>query len=469
RFAGLLAGYVRLRRLVAGAEPLARPLPLGTRRAIRLVASDAVDVPVAVGLGAATIVLPRTLVATLGDDELDQVLVHELAHLARRDDLTNLIERIVGAILFFHPAVHLVSRRLDLEREIACDDWVVAATGSRGRYASCLTRVAELALGASRHAAPALGLFASRGVLRKRVEHLLDASANALPRRTRFAVVAVAVLAAVAAGIGALRLPVIATPLATPKPRVSTPAQSPKIPHPLPLHAQVAHKPQPAHHPRPAPSEVPPSFVRRQMMVVRPEVSRVVAQMAQVRTDIGVNVPIRMIAVEDVAQVDATVAPAPVPMVRSSRETLRNADFRGKDLRGHNFVAYVLIDPDFTGADLRGAHFDGASLRNPKFAGARLGGATFVRSSITGCACGGVDFSGSQFVGANLHASDFSGASLARASLIGTNFMNVKVGNADFSGANLTGANFVGTDLTGANLRGANLEGINVVGAHLPR
>ncbi|MBV8073941.1 MAG: pentapeptide repeat-containing protein [Candidatus Eremiobacteraeota bacterium] len=482
RLALLSAGYVRLRRLVRHAQPLERALPLASRRSIRVVTTDAVEVPFAVGLGAATIVLPTALVATLSAEELDQVLVHEIAHLARRDDLTNLVERVVAAVLFFHPAVHVVSRRLDLEREIACDDWVVAATGSRRPYAFCLTKVAELALGTQRRTAPALGLFASRNVLRKRVEHLLDATASALPRRTRFAVIAVVGIAFLSLGIGAIRLPVVATPLVSPEP-TATAAHTP-VARPLPLRAIVAHKAQ-APKPRPTPSQDPPSFVRRQIMVVRPAAPvRVVAAMPQVRTDIGIaRAPLEAtVAGAEVAQVEATASAPPAPVAPAPTVTmtivlpraiaiphtlLQSPDYRGKDLRGHNFVASMLVNADFTGADLRGAHFDGSSLRNPKFSGARLSGASFVGSSISGCACAGVDFSGAQFVGVNFHNSDLSGASLARASLIGANFVGVKVANADFSNANLTGANFVRTDLTGANLRGANLEGINVVGARL--
>ena len=58
--------------------------------------------------------------------ELNAILLHELAHLRRRDDWTNLIQKIVGALLFFHPAVWWIEKKLALEREMACDDLVLA-------------------------------------------------------------------------------------------------------------------------------------------------------------------------------------------------------------------------------------------------------------------------------------------------------------------------------------------------------
>jgi hypothetical protein len=74
---------------------------------------------------------------------LNQILLHELAHLRRWDDWTNLIQQIVKSILFFHPAVWWLEKRVALEREMACDDAVLAVTASPRAYAECLTHLAE--------------------------------------------------------------------------------------------------------------------------------------------------------------------------------------------------------------------------------------------------------------------------------------------------------------------------------------
>lgn len=123
------------------------------------------------GLRRPLIAVSPVLASRLTDDELDQVIVHELAHVRRRDDFATLAQACVSALVGFHPAVRLALSRLALEREMACDDWVVRATGSARQYASCLTRVAE-----ARDFGPRLAPAALNGPqLRVRVHHLLDA------------------------------------------------------------------------------------------------------------------------------------------------------------------------------------------------------------------------------------------------------------------------------------------------------
>jgi hypothetical protein len=77
---------------------------------------------------------------------LQAVLRHELAHLKRRDHWTNLLQKMMRAVFFFHPAVWWVDKRLSLEREMACDDLVVAETADPRAYAACLLRLAEQSL-----------------------------------------------------------------------------------------------------------------------------------------------------------------------------------------------------------------------------------------------------------------------------------------------------------------------------------
>jgi hypothetical protein len=76
-------------------------------------------------------------------DELRPILIHEMAHLRRRDDWTNLLQKAVRAVFFFHPAVWWIDARLSLEREMACDDAVVAATGDARAYAGSLIGLLE--------------------------------------------------------------------------------------------------------------------------------------------------------------------------------------------------------------------------------------------------------------------------------------------------------------------------------------
>jgi hypothetical protein len=148
---------------------------------MRLCVSPDVAVPVAVGLFDGMIVMPDHVLETFTTGDIDRFTLHELAHLRRRDDWTCMAQRLIGALLFFNPLVAFVARRLDLEREVACDDWVVSLTHDVRPYAVGLTRMAEAtARGHRPIAAPAV--FATRKSLSIRIERLLTRRRDARPR-----------------------------------------------------------------------------------------------------------------------------------------------------------------------------------------------------------------------------------------------------------------------------------------------
>ena len=115
-------------------------------RPVTLCTSDVVRVPTAIGFLKPVIVVPGWVMQELSADELKQILLHELAHLRRWDDWTNLAQKVVKALFFFHPAVWWIEKRVSLEREMACDDAVIAETASPRAYAECLTHLAERTL-----------------------------------------------------------------------------------------------------------------------------------------------------------------------------------------------------------------------------------------------------------------------------------------------------------------------------------
>jgi len=78
-------------------------------------------VPTAIGFFQPAVIVPAWTLRELSAEELHSVLLHELAHLRRWDDWTNLAQELVGALFFFHPAVWRIGSRLSLEREMACD------------------------------------------------------------------------------------------------------------------------------------------------------------------------------------------------------------------------------------------------------------------------------------------------------------------------------------------------------------
>lgn len=113
------------------------------KRPVQLCTSQKLKVPTAMGLMKPTIAIPRWVMQELSASELNQILLHELAHLRRRDDWTNLIQEVVRALFFFHPAVWWIEKKIALEREMACDDAVLAETESPRAYAECLAHLAQ--------------------------------------------------------------------------------------------------------------------------------------------------------------------------------------------------------------------------------------------------------------------------------------------------------------------------------------
>jgi beta-lactamase regulating signal transducer with metallopeptidase domain len=112
-------------------------------RPVALLVSKKLEVPTAIGFRRPAVILPVWMLESTPAEELKYILLHELAHLRRRDDWTNLAQKVLKAIFFFLPSVWWIERRLSLDREMACDDAVLARSGTPLVYAECLAHVAE--------------------------------------------------------------------------------------------------------------------------------------------------------------------------------------------------------------------------------------------------------------------------------------------------------------------------------------
>jgi beta-lactamase regulating signal transducer with metallopeptidase domain len=161
---------------LAGVDPailatLQRPV---SRRRVRVCVSNEVAVPAATGFFRPAIVFPAPLLPQLSVSETEVILLHELAHLRRWDDWTNLAQKILKALFFFHPAVWWIESRLTLEREMACDDMVLAQTTSPRAYASSLVSFAEK-LQSARALTLAQALVSRMHQMSQRVSQILDA------------------------------------------------------------------------------------------------------------------------------------------------------------------------------------------------------------------------------------------------------------------------------------------------------
>ena len=152
-----------------------------TLRSYILCTSNDVDRPSVLGFFSPRILLPSGLLESLTPAELRQVLLHETEHLRRSDDWTNLLQKVALALFPLNPVLFWVERRLCLERELACDDRVLAASITRKSYATCLTRIAEHGI-LHRGIALALGAFGHRSELATRVHRILRRPVRTMSR-----------------------------------------------------------------------------------------------------------------------------------------------------------------------------------------------------------------------------------------------------------------------------------------------
>lgn len=146
---------------------------LGVHRPVRLLRSARVQVPVVTGWLRPAVLLPVSALAGLSPEQVEVILAHELAHIRRHDYLVNILQSVMEALLFFHPATWWISRQIRQQRELCCDDMAASLTGDRAAYARALYLLAE-----RRFHAPAVTLSSNGGFLTMRIQRLLKPAHN---------------------------------------------------------------------------------------------------------------------------------------------------------------------------------------------------------------------------------------------------------------------------------------------------
>lgn len=508
----------RLERLKADALPL--PVDYRERlsrwssaekggRDVRLCTCDGIEVPVAVGLFDSMILIPQHLLETLSQEEMDQIMLHELAHLRRADDWTNGIQRFIQALFFFNPAVLYIAQQLDLEREVACDDWVVHQTQEVRPYATCLTKMAEATAWPHRPLA-APGVFITRRGLSVRVERLLRAGRNV---RTSIAfgpaggvVAALVVLFFVLQTVA----PTFAFTLPEEKAAAMVAASTATTaPSPAAKHQNAPHEQRHItiiKHADNATGDTQTIDVPAQHVHIKGQTIHT--------PDVNIDIPARHIVVPKVA---SRYAAPPIPpggvlppdfakninamtsktidaamktafsASRMANANCTGCDFSGQNLSGRSFHGQRMNGPDFSRANLQNADFSNSVMVGADFSRANLRGANFANAVLTGCDFShadvtNVNFTGAQVMGCDVNARslsatqagdliracrsgcDFSGANLQNQDLHGVNLTGVDLSGADLRGANLSGGSFSGVDFSHARMDGAKVDGSNFTG-----
>lgn len=191
-----------VRALEAAWQEKARNLSerIGVTQSVRLFESVRVQVPLTLGYLKPVILLPLGFVNQLSLAEVEAVLAHELAHIARRDWVFNLLQAFIESLFYYHPAVWWVSQIIRRERENACDDVALSATGNPIAFARALVQVQEMAT-----PLPALALGLSgkrRRPLLERVRRILNQSPPQQKHQAMEKITATVILIALLAIVG---------------------------------------------------------------------------------------------------------------------------------------------------------------------------------------------------------------------------------------------------------------------------
>lgn len=144
---------------------------LGINKEVKVYFSDLVKSPLTIGFLKPLILIPVASINHLSADQLEAILLHELAHIKRVDYLLNIVQSVIEIILFFNPFVQLLGKTIKNERENSCDDWVLQFQYNPAMYAEALLRIAYVQTG-NVFAMNATG--SSKGDLLPRVKRMLN-------------------------------------------------------------------------------------------------------------------------------------------------------------------------------------------------------------------------------------------------------------------------------------------------------
>ena len=139
----------------------------GLNRSIAYCECKWLQAPAVIGWFRPVVFLPLTALTGLSEPQLEAVIAHELAHIQRFDPFVNVFQVCVETLLFYHPAIWWLNKKIRSEREHCCDDMAVALCGNAVEYARALTLMEEW------RSAPAFAMAANRGPLSERIVRVL--------------------------------------------------------------------------------------------------------------------------------------------------------------------------------------------------------------------------------------------------------------------------------------------------------
>jgi beta-lactamase regulating signal transducer with metallopeptidase domain len=236
--AQLVLSAVRLHRIARRATPISPEPALqallqnregnkSAGRSAELCTSTEVVRPSVFGFLRPRILVPPELIERLSGEELRLVIQHEMEHLRRADDWTNLLQKIALVLFPLNPVLHWVERRLCCERELACDDRVLRSSAGRKDYAICLTRLAEYSM-VHRGLSLVLGAWERQSELVRRVDRILSRPGKSMSRKAALTASAALIVGALGCAVVLSRSPQLVSFSAFPQSALMAQAVPPK-------------------------------------------------------------------------------------------------------------------------------------------------------------------------------------------------------------------------------------------------
>lgn len=203
---------MQIRRIAKKAKPVPSEaftsLLRSGRRKIELCLSEEIDSPCVIGFLRPRVLIPEKIYIKLSNMELEQIIMHEVGHISRHDDWSNLLQKISLAIFPLNPVIAWLENKLCVERELACDECVLNATSARKQYAFCLTNLAEHAM-IRRNLSLSLGAWGRRSELAYRVQRILNKPKYAIGKKTGYAITAMLIAGMLTVGATLSKVPAL--------------------------------------------------------------------------------------------------------------------------------------------------------------------------------------------------------------------------------------------------------------------
>ena len=220
---------------------------MGIKKAVKLAESGLATVPVMIGYLKPIILLPVGILSALRPEEIEAILIHELAHIRRRDYLINFLQHLLEILFFFNPAVLWVSAQIRKERENCCDDIVLAQTGNQISYIKALVACQEY----QPQPGLAMAIQGQKGSLLGRVNRMISGKNPSLNLAERCVLALCLMLSCIfLAGFSTPQAPQTATEKVV---KLQKPSQEPVPPAPkTPRQKAAVSKPKAVRSPKPA-------------------------------------------------------------------------------------------------------------------------------------------------------------------------------------------------------------------------